>query len=244
MPTSTISATDQGYIEKTATGGSKTFNWVTEVRNASTGTSASVITSTTNSPLAVHAELSPLLGGETYQGTIVRTFLFFDVSSITSSNTITAATLKILGYSTSSGDVVPVAATAWGGDGSSTLATADYNNLTFTSTYSSPITSWNTSGYNNFTLNGTAISAMNANDYLNVALINDTYDQGSTSPALLTSYENGITFLGSKGLTLQLELTYSSTSGYTHDVNGVGASSIASVNTVATASISNIIGVS
>jgi len=241
MPTSTINATKQGIITQEVT--SSKLNWISDVRNASSGDTGQVITSfinVTNAVKAIYAT-SPVVSG-----TIRRTFLFFDVSSITGSNTITSATLKILGFNQSSnGDVVPVAATAWGGDGSSTLSIADYSNLTFTATYSAPITSWNTSGYNDFTLNAAAISAMNANGYLNLALINDTYDQGATTPSPAgTFYENGITFFGSKSTDLKVELTYSSSTGYGHGVNGVGSSSIVSVNTVATASITNIIGVS
>jgi len=240
MPTTTINATKQGIVTQEESGSK--LNWINDIRNASSGYAASVITSFVNETTAVQAgySTSPVV-----YGVIRRTFLFFDVSSITSSNTITAATLKILGYGGSSnGDVVPVAATAWGGDGSGTLSVSDFGNLTFTATYSAPITSWNTSGYNDFTLNSTAISAMNSNGYLNLALINDTYDQGSTTPGANTNYINGITFFGTKSTDLKIELTYSASSGYTHGVNGVGSSSIVSVNNVATASIANIIGVS
>lgn len=241
MPTTTINATKQGIITQEE-GGSK-LNWINDIRNASVGYAASIITSFVNETTAVNAlyTTSPVVYGQ-----IRRTFLFFDVSSITDSNTITAATLKILGSGQSSnGDVVPVAATAWGGDGSGSISVSDFGNLNFTGTYSAPITSWNTTGYNDFTLNSTAISAMNSNGYLNLALINDTYDQGSTTPPSNSSgYKNGITFFGTKSTDLKIELTYSASSGYTHGVNGVGASSIVSVNNVATASIANIIGVS
>jgi hypothetical protein len=241
MPTTTINATKQGIITKGVT--SSKLNWINDVRNASSGSSVSIITSFVNETTAVYVlyVTSPVTYGE-----IRRTFLFFDVSSITGSNTITAATLKILGFGQSSnGDVVPVAATAWGGNGSGSISVSDFSNLTFTGTYSAPITSWNTTNYNNFTLNATAISAMNSNGYLNLALINDTYDQGSTTPPVNSSgYRNGITFFGTNSTDLKIELTYSASSGYTHEVNGVGASSIVSVNNIATASIANIIGVS
>ena len=125
MPTTTINATKQGIITQEETGSK--LNWINDIRNASTGYAVSVITSFANETTAVKAQYST---SPVVYGAIRRTFLFFDVSSITSSNTITAATLKILGSgSSSNGDVVPVAATAWGGDGSGTLSVSDFGNF-------------------------------------------------------------------------------------------------------------------
>jgi len=83
---------------------------------------------------------------------------------------------------------------------------------------------------------------MNTNGYLNTAIINDTYDQGASNPS--GDFQNGVEFLDATN-PIKLEITYTpAATGYSHGVNGVGSSSIVSVNTVATASISNVIGVS
>lgn len=240
MAVSSIDATYQGRVEYTAGPEGKPINWNSSVRTQSTGTSATTYTSNAlvSNPVGVYNLLTK---GAYYVG-CYRTFLFFDVSSITSSNTITAATLKVLGYTNNTGGVIPVAASAWGGNGSSsTLSTSDYSNITFATTYASAITSWNTSAYNDFTLNATAISAMNSNGYLNVGLLNDTYDQADGTLTTGTQEYNGIEFLDGTN-DIKAELTYSS-AGYGNNVNGVAAASIVAVNGVATADIVNINGV-
>lgn len=242
MPaTTTINATYQGYVLK-ATSETKAFDWVTAIRNGTTGTSNATYTSNALDDSAVWAYYFFNSKTSAYVGGCSRTFLFFDVSSITGSNTITNAELRVLGYSTSTGDVIPVLSSAWGGDGSTTtLANADYDNVTQATTYSSAITSWNTSSYNTFTLNASAISAMNSNEYFNVALINDTYDQGASNPS--GDFQNGVEFLDGTS-NIQLYITYGATGGYGNDVNGVTSSDIVSVKGVATADIVNIIGAS
>ena len=240
MAVSSIDATYQGRIECTDGPEAKPINWNSSVRTQATGTA--VTTYSSNSLVSNAIGVYNLLTKGAYYVGCYRTFLFFDVSSITSLYTITAATLRVLGYANNTGGVIPVAATAWGGNGSSsTLSTSDYSNLTFATTYATAITSWNTSAYNDFTLNATAISAMNSNGYLNCALINDTYDQADGSLVASNEFYNGVEFLDGTNDIL-VSLTYSS-AGYGNDVNGVAAASIASVNGVATANISTVIGV-
>ena len=238
MAVSSIDATYQGLVEYTVTEG-KPINWNSSVRTQATGTAATTVSSNTLASSAIGVYNITAKGA--YYAGCYRTFLFFDVSSITSLYTISSATLKVLGVTNNSGGVIPVAASAWGGNGStSTLATSDYSNLTFATTYASAITSWNTGAYNDFSLNATAISAMNTNGYLNCALINDTYDQANGTLSTGTEEYNGVEFLDPTNK-IEVELTY--TSGYGNDVNGIAAASIVSVNGVATANIVNINGV-
>lgn len=240
MPTTSIDATYQGRINLTDGPEAKPIDWLGTIRNGTTGVSATAYTTNTLGQTAVGV-YNLLTKGAYYVGGY-RSFLFFDVSSITSSNTITAATLKVLGYFNNSGGVIPVASTAWGTNGStSTLSNDNWNDLSFTTTYASAITSWNTSAYNDFTLNATAISAMNSNGYLNCALLNSTYDQAGAALSDSNEFYNGIEFLDGTN-NIKVELTYSS-AGYANDVNGVAAASIVSVNGVATANIVNINGV-
>ena len=74
MPTTTINATKQGIITKGVT--DSKLNWINDVRNASSGSSVSIITSFVNETTAVYVlyVTSPVTYGE-----IRRTFLFFDV---------------------------------------------------------------------------------------------------------------------------------------------------------------------
>lgn len=240
MAVSSIDATYQGQVEYTAGPEVKVINWNGSIRTQATGTSSTTYSS--NSLVSNAVGVYNLLTKGAYYAGCYRTFLFFDVSSITTLYTITAATLKVLGYTNNTGGVIPVASTAWNGNGSSSvLFTADYSNITFATTYASAITSWNTSAYNNFSLNATAISAMNSNGYLNCALINDTYDQADGSLVASNQFYNGIEFLDGTN-DIKLELTYSS-AGYGNDVNGVASANIVSVNGVATANIVNINGV-
>lgn len=243
MPTAPISATYQGQVDNTAISNKGAIDWNTDIRSVTTGTAATTYTSNSliSSAIGVYSFEAK---GQWYAG-CYRTFLFFDVSSITASNTITAATLQVLGYTNSSGGVIPVEGTAWGVNGSSsTLTTSDYSNLTFNTTYASQITSdsWNTSAYNDFTLNATAISAMNSNGYLNCVLINNTYDQGNTTLSLGTEEYNGVEFLDGTS-NIRVSLTYSSTAGYGNIVNGVASANIGEVIGVASANISKVIGV-
>lgn len=240
MSATSINATYQGQVEYTAGPEAKAIDWNSSVRTSATGTA--VTTYSSNALVSNAVGVYNLLTKGAYYVGCYRTFLFFDVSSITSLYTITAATLKVLGYTNSTGGVIPVAASAWGGNGStSTLSTANYNDLTFATTYASAITSWSTSAYNDFSLNATAISAMNSNGYLNCALINNTYDQADGSLVASNEFYNGVEFLDATQK-IKVELTYTS-AGYGNDVIGVAAASIVSVNGVATANIVNINGV-
>lgn len=234
MPVSSIDATYQGQVEYTAGPEAKTINWNDSIRTQATGTLSTTYSS--NSLVSNAVGVYNLLTKGAYYAGCYRTFLFFNVSSITSLYTITAATLKVLGYVNNTGGVIPVASTAWNGNGSSSvLFTADYSNITFATTYASAITSWSTSAYNDFSLNATAISAMNSNGYLNCALINDTYDQANGSLTVGTSEYNGVEFLDGVN-DIKVSLTYSS-AGYGNNINGVSSASIVAVNEVATASI-------
>lgn len=244
MATATINATNSGFVERLDTS-SSTINWLTTTRNATTGSGAGTFNPPTAGTGSIPRSSYELSKG-TYSSYNNRGFFFFDLSSI--NGTITAATLKIYNPSTTSStnDIECVEATAWGGDGTTTtLATTDYDEVAFLgtgSTYSS-LLSWSATSYNNFTLNATAISNMNSDGYLNCALLTQDYDYRGIAPSLGSDISFVLRFNDSTNPN-KLEITYTPQTGYSHSVNGVGSSSIVSVNTVATASITNIIGVS
>ena len=130
MATTTINATLQGVIEKQNASGSA-INWVSTTRNAAAGTGVTTIT--TNSFL-VGMKVGYTSAKGLYIAECIRTFLFFDLSSV--GGTITAATLKVLaGTPGNTDDVQAVPSTAWGGDGTTTtLATGDYDGVEFNGT--------------------------------------------------------------------------------------------------------------
>ena len=239
MATSTIDATYQGRVGISVT--DVALNWVTQVRNATTGTFVSTYTSNTTVTDAVKGTYDSGRFGQVGQSS--RVPLFFDVSSITATNTITAATLKV--WNPSFGtilDTIIVEGSAWGGNGSTTtLSTANYNDLDFFTAYSSELTNWAATSYNNFTMNATAISDMNSNGYLNCFIISE-YDYEGVAPLIDDYYAPArVEYLDATNK-IKVELTYSP-SGYVNNVIGVASGNIKKVIQVSTADIDNIIGV-
>lgn len=174
-------------------------------------------------------------GGGTFR--YIRTFLYFDTSAIT--GTVSSATLKVHGAGTlNNADVIAVKSTAFGGDGGTDLADGDFDAIDYSTSYSSELSTWNTSTYNNITLNATARADMQNNDFFIVALIehdSDYLDQDTSDGA----FSAGINFKSSLGP----KIDFTEVSGYGNDVIGVASANIAAVKGVATANISEVIGV-
>ena len=236
MPKQNVTAGLQGRI------GNFQFNisnWVTDIRNASTGTTASTFTSSSSQSQAIRA--SHAFGRSGVSGSIYRTFLFFDVSSVP--GTITAATLQIYGYLNTTSDAYIVESTAWGGSGgTTTLTTAMYNDLDFSTPYSqSSLATWNTSTStpNQFVINTTGINDMNSNGYLNLALVNKSYDYDGTAPTLNTVFQSGARM---KNSTYPIRLVITYTAGYSEDVIDVVNTKIQNVIDVASGDIGTVIG--
>lgn len=127
---------------------------------------------------------SAIVGRGSTQYRLGRFFAFFDVSSLTGSNAITNAVLKISGRAVvNNGSIGIYESTAFGEDGSEGLETTQLAEITGTSyssnQYGSPgYSSWVTgnTSLNSFTLNSTAIADMNSNGYLNIVGRNIYYD--------------------------------------------------------------------
>lgn len=239
MATATINADLQGVVERQDTSGS-TINWLATTRDASTGTAATTVTSNTN---LTGMFAGYVLAKGIYAATCKRTFLFFDLSSI--SGTITAATLKVLaGGGGNTYDVQVVPSTAWGGDGATTtIATSNYNDVEFLadtgSNYGS-ILSWTASSYNDFTLTADAISDMNTDGYLNCALLEQDRDYRGVNPTLGEEIIFNVEFLDATN-PIKLEVTYTP-SGWDDNVIGVANASISAINNVAESSIAGMNG--
>ncbi len=236
MPTTTVNATLQGSAGLTSNIAST--NWTGLIRDVSTGDSA--ITYTTPSSIGSAIRVYLDTGRTNYIGRCSRVFLFFNNLDTSILGTITAATLKIYNASSSSNNThtIAVEGSAWGNNGTTTtLSTSDYSNLDHSTAYSSENTTWNagTGVYNDFVLNSTAITAMNTNGYLNVAIIEGEYDYDNTNPTLDAAAKNaGIKFLDS-AYPIKLVITYTpafnSITTYS-SVIGVAAANISSINSI------------
>lgn len=239
MPTITADSTDGRIINFRGSGAS----WST-ARDGGTGTGAS--STATSAQFAAAAEGGSSRGGFYF---VARSFFSFDVSSITS--TVASATLNLRGVSKKSADIILIKASK--PDGSS-LATADFDAIPGFSAgntmsgnvtdYSSEITSWSISGYNNVTLNSTALSDLASLSSFIVAMVEFDHDYSNVAPTQDGNQRRvGVYYSGAgSSLAPKLEYTLAAT-GYANNVNGVASANIGSVIGVATANIDKINGV-
>ena len=123
---------------------------------------------------------------------VSRTFYYFNTSAIT--GTVSSATLNIKGniFSTSA-DVIVVPSTAFSGDGSTNLANADIDNISFNTNYSNEYTGW-TSSTNSITLKSQALSDIQNNNYFICAVIEYDHDYLDTAPSSNSSFYNSVDF--------------------------------------------------
>lgn len=236
MATTTINATYQGEVSHSVT---NAFGWF-QVRDASTGTLATTHTSNITRAAAIRS--SRISFGRSQIRQIIRTYLFFDLSSV--SGTITGLTLRVLGGGgSSSTGVTVIKSTAWGAIGeNSYLITTDFGNVDFATSYLSGInpTTWNTTAYNVYDI-GNAVSDANTNGFINCALVESAYDYANFDPSLGTTVDAGVEFLDPSN-PIKVDVTYTP-AGYGNNVIGVASANIGEVIGVATADISEVIGV-
>ena len=206
-------------------------------RGASTGTLGGSSDAEGDSGVAVFG----FAGRGATQFRIHRSFFFFNTAGIT--GTVSEATLKIRFLTSRLGDAnaIVVKSDAFGGDGSSILAADDFNNLDFSTAYSGEIDTSNTSTYTNITLNATALADIKNNNYFIIAIINHDYDYSNTEPSS-TNNQVSITFADQSGTSTDPRITYTLSTGYSHDIMGLAAASIGKVNTVATANVGKVSG--
>ena len=131
-----------------------------------------------------------------------RSFFYFDTTTI--SDTVTAATLSIYGHTNNSGMVIAIKSTAFGGDGGTALSVGDYDSFPgFTAggtdsmsgnvtDYSSVYGAWNTSGYNDISLNSNAFTDIQNNNAFIVAVIQYTNDYLDVDPGVDVASESGV----------------------------------------------------
>ena len=165
-----------------------------------------------------------------------RVFLYFDTSGIT--GTLSAAHIDVTGGGTSGdpNDTIMIKSTAFGGDGGTALATSDfYSSLDYSTAYSTELTSWSTSGNNEYTLTTAALLDIKNNDHFTLAIVE--HDSDYTNSDQTNVSDINIDF------DTTITLDYTLVTGYGHTVNGVASANISKVNGIATASIDKVNGI-
>jgi len=210
----TLNASKWGYIQ-----GVSSTSFVTAAQNGF---------SVANNPSADDYDAityTAVSGRGTLTHNIIRTYAYFDTSSIT--DTVTACTLNIEGYATDLSDIYVIKSTAFGGDGSSSLTTGEfYNSLDYGTTYSFEITSWSTSSNNSIALKDDALTAMTSNNHLILALVNADYDYAKAGSAVAIIERSGIAFGTTFYLNYQTSLA---PTGVTDLVIGVSTANISKI---------------
>ena len=165
-----------------------------------------------------------------------RAFLYFDTSGIT--GTLSAAHIDVTGGGTSGdpNDTIMIKSTAFGGDGGTALATSDFFlSLDYSTAYSTELTSFSTSGNNEYTLTAAALADIKNNDHFTLAIVE--HDSDYTNSDQTNVSDINIDF------DTTITLDYTLVTGYGHTVNGVASANISKVNGIATASISKVNGI-
>lgn len=193
-------------------------------------------TSSQRDASAINISHSPGRGSNIYR--VSRAFFLFDTSSITSA--VASADLSIYGYSQDTADVIAVKSDAYGGDGSASAVAADFNNFDTSTPYSSEVTSWSTSGYNDIALNSTAKTDIQNDDYLIVCVMEHDHDFQNSEPSN-TNLRSGVYHVNFSGTSFDPHLEITLAAGATvHSVNGVAEANIATIKGVAHANIAEV----
>ena len=225
--------------------------------NARDATSSGHI-STTGSSSSAFTQVHRFSGrGGGYAYGVYRSFVVFDTSGITS--TVASATLSIYGVSQNDGSVIAVKSTAFGGDGGTALAKADFNAIVGWSagsslagsatTYGSnvfkpPSDTWSTSGYNDFTATSDLLADMENNDVVIICFMNYINDYLNSALTVNAFLDTGGYYAEYTGNFRDPKIDYTLVAtGYGDTVSGVAPANIAGVNGVATANIEKVIGV-
>jgi hypothetical protein len=202
-------------------------------RGATNGAAYNYTTST-DANAAVRINYESIKGSNYW--TINRSYLYFDVSSI--SGTVDSAVLKIAGTSSGTADIIVVASTAFNGISNALIGT-DFDNVSFSTPYSSQVATWNLNSYNNISLNSAAYSAIGSSSVFKVAIIEHDFDYSDVSTT--TTPRSGIWFADGT-YPIELYVGYVP-GGYGNNINGIAAADIAAVVGIDTADISLVNGV-
>jgi len=236
----TVTASKYGWVSA-----SSELGWST-ARDASTGTNTQNQSTSSNTEQCVVTYSS---GGKGSDWAVKRLFLAFNATAYQTGYTITNLKLYYLPTTSTEGSsgagmkMALVQSTAQG-NANTDLTTSDIDNFDDSVDYAandgSQDNTWrDLSTLSSVDLNATAISAITSTGYLKICIMEYLYDYPDTAPT--TNPTNMKAFAN---YTTVPYLSFTATAiGYGNDVIGVSSSNIASVNAVATADISEIIGV-
>ena len=192
--------TNDGYVARFSQS-----SW-SNARANSSGTVASSVANTSTVGMSAYVQAGR--GGASVFH-LVRSFMYFDTSGISSN--VDSATLKIRGVTYGTGDVIALKATS----DIATLGTADFEAITgwdssgtdgsgggdmesSVTKYSNEITTWSTSGYNDITLNAQALADMRDDSTVYIALLNFDYDLKDVEPTDMSG-RNGLYYINYTG---------------------------------------------
>ena len=225
-------------------------------RDAATGTSVNVSQAENQSFTSV-IRFGSRGGTPPYR--IHRSFAFFDTSGVT--GTVASAQFEIVGYSagaTANGSMIAVKSTAFGGDGNTALKTIDFDaipgfttgaslegNVTnYSDQFLTSAQTWDTTSVNVLTGTSDLRTDMQNNNVVIVCFMDFTSDYKNVDPSSQTTLSLGGRYNEASSAGQRLRINYNlAAAGYANTVNGVTAANIGEVNAVATADISQIIGV-
>ena len=188
-------------------------------------------------------------GSITY--TVYRSFMFFDTSGITGN--VASATLSIRGAYANEGSVIAVKSTAFGGDGGTALSNGDFDAISGWSAgsslagsatvYGSQIltSSWNISGYNNFTATSDLLTDMENNNVVIICFMDYTNDYLNSALTSNATLNCGAFYAEYGGTSLDPKIEY--TIGYGNTVNGIAPANIGKINGVGRAFIEKVNGI-
>lgn len=215
-------------------------------RDATSGTSVVTNESSSNDFVSV-SRFGARGGANTYK--VQRTFLVFDVSSIT--GTVEDVELKIYGYGGNDGSI-------WGVKGLNFIGSlavgsfADivgysagnqmFGNVTQYTEINTGGGNWSISGYNSLTGTSDLRDDIESENTITIVMTDYLYDARNLAPTSNGTFNCGGFYTDNTGTSKDPYLSIK-LAGYGHDVNTVVAASIGKVNTVATANIGKIITV-
>ena len=218
-------------------------SWVS-ARSATEGNASTFSNNEILGNLSVGQRIMKTAGRGSMAWVIARSFFTFDTSGI--SVAPSSATLKIYGFSSGTTDVIALKSDYMFHNGEATTipGNLDYDSIanaetplgnsdgsgagTFASTsvveYSSELSSWSTSGYNDITLNSDALSDMASLSTFKVAVINYDYDYLDIEPATNTNERNGMYISYQSGTDKDPYIDYTAgTTTVAHNANFFGS---------------------
>ena len=234
----TITAGKYGWVSA-----SSELGWTT-ARNATTGSNVFNQSTSTDSEQCAVTYSS---GGKGSDWSVKRLFLAFNATSYQTGYTITNLKLYYLPTTSTEGSggagmkMALVQSTAQG-NANTNLTTSDIDNFDDSVDYADNdgLVVWrDLSTLQSVDLNSTAISAITSTGYLKICIMEYLYDYPDTAP---TTNPTAMKAFANYSTVPYLSFTATAT-GYGNDVIGVSSANITSVNAIATADISEIIGV-